>query len=124
MYSSCIFCSAELGSNDVLEGFPVGRSVAFDAARGRLWAVCGGCGRWNLAPLEERWEVIEECERLFRGTRMRVSTANIGLARLAEGLELVRIGPALRPEFVLDQWGTVHRPAAASARLELGIGWQ
>lgn len=32
--------------------------------------------------------------------------------------------PALRPEFVLDQWGTVHRPAAASARLELGIGWQ
>jgi len=30
----------------------------------------------------------------------------------------------LRPRFGLDAHGTVHRPAAASGRLELGIGWR
>ncbi len=115
MYSTCLFCNQSLGKNEVLEEFPVGRRIAFDGAKGRLWVVCRRCERWNLAPLEERWEVIEECERLFRGTRMRVSTENIGLARLAEGLELVRIGPALRPEFAAwrygDQFGRRRRRA-------------
>ncbi|HEV3051208.1 MAG TPA: hypothetical protein VGX50_12920, partial [Longimicrobium sp.] len=59
MYRICIFCSADLGSNDSIERFPVGRSLAFDGEKGRLWAVCGKCARWNLAPLEERWEAIE-----------------------------------------------------------------
>ncbi len=63
------------------------------------------CGRWNLSPLEERWEAIEECERLFRGTLVRVSTDNIGLARLADGLELIRIGKPLRPEFAAWRYG-------------------
>ncbi len=59
-----------------IEHFPVGRRLAFDAAKGRLWVVCHHCGRWNLSPLEERWEAIEECERLFRGTtRPRVDRA-------------------------------------------------
>ena len=66
MYRTCIFCPADLGTNQALEAFPVGRSVAFDAHRGRLWAVCGKCGRWNLAPLEERWEAVEDAERAFR----------------------------------------------------------
>jgi hypothetical protein len=92
MYSTCIFCNASLGANEALEHFPVGRRLAFDAARGRLWAVCPRCARWNLTPLEERWEAVEECERLFSSTRVRVSTAQIGLARLAEGTELVRLG--------------------------------
>jgi hypothetical protein len=99
MYSTCIFCNAGLGANDVVEHFPVGRRLAFDAARGRLWVVCAHCARWNLTPIEERHEAIEECERLFRGTYVRVSTDNIGLAKLREGLELVRIGQPLRPEF-------------------------
>lgn len=50
MYRSCIFCSGALGSNEAIERFPVGRSLAFDAAKGRLWAVCPRCARWNLAP--------------------------------------------------------------------------
>ena len=66
MYRNCIFCSADLGTNESIEPFPVGRSLAFDAARGRLWAVCPRCARWNLSPLEERWEAIEAAERLFR----------------------------------------------------------
>src|ERR1044071_1734073 len=99
MYSICMFCHTSLGANEVIEHFPVGRKLAFDAAKGRLWVVCTRCTRWNLTPLEERWEAIEECERLFRDTRLRVSTDNIGLAKLKEGLELVRIGQPQRGEF-------------------------
>ena len=105
MYATCLFCSAHLGNNEVVEAFPVGRRLAFDAAKGRLWVVCRKCERWNLTPLEERWEAIEECERLFSATRLRVSTDNIGLARLREGLELVRIGNALRPEIASWRYG-------------------
>src|SRR5213592_1743693 len=105
MYTTCLFCHSDLGSNEVIESFPIGRRLAFDAAHGRLWVVCRKCERWNLTPLEERWEAIEECERLFRSTRLRVSTDNIGLARLREGLELVRIGNALRPEMAAWRYG-------------------
>ena len=105
MYSTCLFCHAPLGSNDAIEHFPVGRRLAFDAARGRLWVVCRKCERWNLSPLDERWEAIEECERQFSETRLRASTHNIGLARLREGLELVRIGSPLRPEMAAWRYG-------------------
>lgn len=105
MYSTCLFCHADLGTNEVVERFPIGRRLAFDSAKGRLWVVCRRCERWNLTPLEERWEAIDDCERLFSFTRLRVSTDNIGLARLREGLELVRVGSALRPEFAAWRYG-------------------
>ena len=79
--------------------------MAFDAERGRLWVVCRKCERWNLSPLEERWEAVETCERLFRDTRVRVSTENVGLAKHPEGLELVRIGKPMRPEFAAWRYG-------------------
>lgn len=132
MYTTCLFCTSPLGHNDVLETFPVGRRLAFDATLGRLWVVCGNCERWNLTPLAERWEAVEDCERLFREARMRVTSDNIGLARLAEGLELVRIGAPLRPEFAAwrygDQFGrrrkrTVIRGSAlATAAAALAAG--
>jgi hypothetical protein len=105
MYSTCIFCNDSLGGNERIEHFPIGKRLAFDAAKGRLWAICVGCGRWNLSPVEERWEAIEECERTFRGTYVRVSTDNIGLAKLADGLELIRVGEPLRPEFAAWRYG-------------------
>ena len=105
MYKSCMFCARPLGANEVIETFPVGRRLAFDAARGRLWVICTKCERWNLTPLEERWEAVEMCERIFRDTRVRVSTDNIGLARHPEGLTLVRIGEPLRPEFAAWRYG-------------------
>ena len=106
MFASCLFCNAPLGANDSIESFPVGRRVAFDAKKGRLWVVCERCGRWNLSPLDERWNAIDQCERAYRSTTLRVSTDNIGLARLGEGLELVRIGAPLRPEFAAWRYGT------------------
>ena len=105
MYSRCIFCQGELGRNEAIEHFLVGRRLAFDAAKGRLWVVCRQCERWNLTPLEERWEAIEECERAFRDSRLRVSTDNIGLCRLTDGTELVRIGQAQRPEMAAWRYG-------------------
>jgi hypothetical protein len=105
MYSTCLFCNESLGANETVEHFPVGRRLAYDAAKGRLWVVCHHCSRWNLSPLEERWEAIETCEKTFRATTVRVSTDNIGLARLSEGLELIRIGAPLRPEFAAWRYG-------------------
>jgi hypothetical protein len=105
MYRTCLFCHDTLGSNETIEALPIGRRIAYDAERGRLWVVCRKCERWNLTPFEERWEALEQCERAFRGTRLRASTDNIGLARLAEGLELVRIGRAERPELAVWRYG-------------------
>src|SRR5919202_1346340 len=109
MYHTCLFCQNDLGANESVERFPVGRRLAYDTAKGRLWVVCPRCARWNLTPLEERWEAIEQCERLYRGTRLRASTENVGLARLREGLELVRVGAPLRPEFAAWRYGAELR---------------
>ncbi|HEY9227347.1 MAG TPA: hypothetical protein VIP11_11910, partial [Gemmatimonadaceae bacterium] len=105
MYASCLFCTKPLGNNESLETFPVGKRLAFDAAKGRLWVVCPHCERWNLTPLEERWEAIEQAEKLYRDTRRRVATDNIGLAKLAAGTTLIRIGEPLRPEFAAWRYG-------------------
>jgi len=105
VYSTCLFCHADLGANDVVEAFPVGRRIAFDQKRGRLWVVCRKCERWNLSFIDERWEAIEDCERRFRDARKRVASDNIGLAKLNQGLELVRIGEPLRPEFAAWRYG-------------------
>ena len=107
MYATCLFCSGALGRNEAIEHFPVGRRLAFDAAKGRLWVVCPSCKRWNLSPLETRWEAIEEAERAYRDTKLRASTENIGLAKLKEGIELVRIGSPMLPEFAGWRYGTV-----------------
>ena len=99
MYSTCLYCHKPLGANGRVEAFPVGERLAFDPERGRLWAVCRSCARWNLSPVEERWEALEQCERLFRDTPRRTTTENIGMARPAEGPVLIRVGRPLRPEF-------------------------
>ena len=133
MYSTCLFCHTSLGRNEIIETFPIGRRIAFDAKRGRLWVVCRGCGNWNLSPLEERWESVETCERLYRETMVRVSTENIGLATLSEGLDLVRVGKPLRPEFAAWRYGSRLRrrhfkaaadlaAAAATTTVSMAVG--
>lgn len=105
MFKTCIFCNRNLGGNEVIENFPVGRRLAFDQEKGRLWVICEHCRRWNLSPLEERWEAIEECERQYHDTPRSFSTDNIGLAQLSEGLHLVRIGEPKRREFAAWRYG-------------------
>src|SRR4051812_25810928 len=109
MYSTCLHCHQSLGKNEAIEHLPIGRRLAFDSAKGRLWVVCSHCARWNLTPIEERWEAVEESEREFRRQRLRAQTDNVGLAKLAEGTELIRIGQPLRPEFAAWRYGGVFR---------------
>jgi hypothetical protein len=121
MYSTCLFCHAKLGKNEVIEHFPVGSRLAFDSARGRLWAVCPQCRRWNLSPLDERWEAIEECERLYRSTRARVSTDNIGLAPNVRGVDLIRVGRPLRPEFAAWRYGSQLKWRHRKSQIAAGV---
>jgi hypothetical protein len=94
MFTRCMFCHTEFGTEGPVEHFPVGGRVAFDPGRGRLWAICASCRRWNLAPIEERWEALEELERLSRDQgRLLSETDNIALIR-AGSHELVKVGRA------------------------------
>src|SRR3954466_2616831 len=124
MYATCLFCNESLGTNEALDTFPVGKRLAFDAAKGRLWVVCKKCERWNLTPLDERWEAIEQAERLYRDTKKRVATDNVGLAKVADDTTLVRIGAPLRPEFAAwrygDQFGRRRRRQMLIAGAGLG----
>jgi hypothetical protein len=105
MYTTCIHCQQSLGANESIEALPIGRRLAFDGEKGRLWVVCRQCERWNLTPFDARWEALEQCERAYRDTRVRLSTDNIGLARLRDGTDLVRIGAPQRPEFAAWRYG-------------------
>ena len=105
MYRTCIYCSADLGTNDVLEPFPTGKRLAFDGWKGRLWAICPRCARWNLSPIEERWEAVEAAERLFADARLRVQSENVGMAKLRDGTRLIRVGAALPGELAAWRYG-------------------
>ncbi|HSL69666.1 MAG TPA: hypothetical protein VK864_05460 [Longimicrobiales bacterium] len=93
----CLFCGSDLwgagpagpGANDRL---------AFDAHLGRLWRVCPECLRWNLAPFEARWEVLEECERRARSAPVLLRTEHLELLA-AGGGQLIRVGAPTRLEF-------------------------
>jgi hypothetical protein len=126
VYSTCIFCDKPLGLNEVIEAFPVGRRLAFDPMKGRMWVVCGSCRRWNLTPMEERWEAVEECEILFGKLPARVHSPEIGLAAHPEGLRLIRIGKPLPVEFALYRYGETlgkrFRRNAYYAAAGLGVG--
>ena len=120
MYSRCLSCRASLGRNDCLEELPVGRSLAFDPDRGRLWVVCRACRSWNLAPLRERWEALEELERQFEIVRVEASSDNVAMGRARDGTVLLRIGPVDRRE--LAEWRYAGRLRRRWKRAE-GVGW-
>jgi hypothetical protein len=107
VYTRCLFCAGDLGANEAIEVFPVGRRLAYDPDRGRLWVVCPRCARWNLTPLEARWEAIGQAERLYRGARVRANTDQIGLARTRDGTDLVRVGRPTAPELATWRYADV-----------------
>jgi len=94
MFKRCLVCHTPFPDNESLEYFRLGTRVAYDPSQGRLWAVCRECKRWSLAPIEERWEALEELEKLVRDrSRLLSQTDNISLLR-AGRLEIVRVGQA------------------------------
>ena len=66
MFTRCLFCHRSFPANGQLAHMPRGRKIAFDPVQGRLWAVCEGCHRWNLAPIEERGAALYELEKITR----------------------------------------------------------
>lgn len=118
MFKSCIHCLADLGTNRLLPAFPVG-DIAYDVAKGRIWAVCRGCGRWTLAPLEERWEALEQAERAWRGAGLsRVAGDEVAMARLPEGNRIIRVGKSTDSGLALWRYGRLLRRRTVPGVLE------
>jgi len=110
LYARCLVCAAPFEPNEKLERLPHGSRLAFDPGRGRLWVVCKACRRWSLTPIEERWEALEELERLTRDeARLLSQTDNIALLR-AGPLEIVRVGKA---ELTEEAWWRYGRELAS-----------
>ncbi|MGD8318958.1 MAG: hypothetical protein PVJ02_00840 [Gemmatimonadota bacterium] len=94
MFTRCLFCRNPFPWNGRLAHMPHGRRIAYDPERGRLWAVCERCHRWNLAPLEDREGALYELERLARDHGHLVAhTAHISLLHTGD-MTLVRVGDA------------------------------
>ena len=105
MYTRCLVCAAPFEANEQLEHLPHGERLAFDPGRGRLWIVCRACRRWSLTPIEERWEALEELEKLTRDqARLLSQTDNIALLRSGP-LEIVRVGKAQLTEEAWWRYG-------------------
>ena len=101
MYTRCLVCAQPFEPNDQLAHLPLGTRLAFYPRRGRLWVVCRACRRWSLTPIEERWEALEELEKLSRDkARLLSQTDNIALLK-AGPLEVVRVGKA---ELTEEAW--------------------
>ena len=94
MFTRCLVCLTPFPPNEELENYSAGTRIAYDPARGRLWSVCRSCKRWSLSPIEERWEALEEIERLVTDKAKLLSqTDNIALMRSGR-LDIVRVGRA------------------------------
>lgn len=113
MYTSCLVCATPFEANEQLEHLPNGRRLAFDPGRGRLWAICRTCRRWSLTPIEERWEALEELDKLTTDkARLLSQTDNIALLR-AGPLEIVKVGKAQLTE---EAWWRYGRELTARKR--------
>ena len=113
MYTRCLVCATPFEANDQLEHLPHGRRVAYDPGRGRLWTVCRACRRWSLSPIEERWEALEELDKLTTDkARLLSQTDNIALLR-AGPLEIVKVG---RAELTEEAWWRYGRELTARKR--------
>lgn len=75
--------------------------------------VCRTCRRWSLTPIEDRWEALEELEKLtVDKARLLSQTDNIALLR-AGPLEIVKVGKAQLTE---EAWWRYGRELTARKR--------
>jgi hypothetical protein len=110
LYTRCIVCGTPFEPNEELGHLPNGKRLAFDPGRGRLWVVCSTCRRWSLTPIQDRWEALEEIEKLTTDKAHLLSqTDNIALLRHGP-LEIVRIG---RSELSEEAWWRYGRELAS-----------
>lgn len=104
MYTTCAFCAARFDGDGGPSGLGIGRRLAFDEWKGRLWVVCAKCARWNLTPLDDRLERIEALARVARDGRLLASTEQVSLVRW-QHYDLVRVGKPPRIEIAGWRYG-------------------
>jgi hypothetical protein len=104
MYRTCAFCSGKLDGDGGPSGLGVGRRLAFDEWKGRLWVICPRCSRWNLTPLDDRLERIEALVRAAAQGRVAAATDQVALIRW-QGYDLVRVGKPRRLELATWRYG-------------------
>ena len=104
MFATCAFCSGRLDGDGGPSGLGVGRRLAFDEWKARLWVVCPKCGRWNLTPFDDRLERIETLARLAPQGRLLASTDQVALIRW-QTYDLVRVGRPPRVELAAWRYG-------------------
>ena len=104
MFRSCAFCNAAFDGDGGPSGLGVGRRLAFDEWKGRLWVVCPRCSRWNLTPFDDRLERIEALARAASQGRIAASTDQVALIRW-EQYDFVRVGKPPRVELATWRYG-------------------
>lgn len=104
MFRSCAFCNTAFDGDGGPSGLGVGRRIAFDEWKGRLWVVCPRCSRWNLTPFDDRLERIEAVARAAQAGRIAASTDQVALIRW-ERYDFVRVGKPPRVELATWRYG-------------------
>jgi len=110
VFTHCLSCKIPFPEAGLLDQPIRGNRIAYDPARGRLWSICRSCRSWSLAPIQERWETVEELERITtadpggRRPHLLSRTANIALFELGR-LRIVRVGDANRAEEAWWRYG-------------------
>jgi hypothetical protein len=116
----CFYCASDLGATSV-EGSSARERLAYDPWLGRLWRVCPNCRRWSAALLDERWEVLEACERAARrDSKLLLEGEHLCLLQTSAG-QLIRVGRPPRAELARwrysDLLDSFARPRGLLARL-------
>src|SRR5712691_8515035 len=104
MYTTCAFCNGKLDGDGGPSGLGVGRRLAFDEWKGRLWVVCPKCTRWNLTPLDDRLEHVDAVARAAHEGRVLASTEQVALIRW-RSYDFVRVGKPPRVELAGWRYG-------------------
>src|SRR5204863_350939 len=124
MYRTCGFCNGKLGGDGGPSGLGVGRRLAFDEWKGRLWVICPKCSRWNLAPLDDRLEQIEALARAANSGSVAAATEQVALIR--QGLTYLALARGSRQRVedaarLVESAGGPDRLISNVARRELTL---
>ena len=104
MFRTCAFCNGQFDGDGGPSGLGVGRRLAFDEWKGRLWVICPKCARWNLTPLDDRLEHIEAVARAAREGHLLAATDQVSLVRWNR-YDFVRVGKPPRVELAPWRYG-------------------
>jgi hypothetical protein len=105
LFTKCLFCGCGFPRNSLFNLVPPGERLAYDPERSRIWSICARCQRWNLIPIDDRYDAIDVLERAVsdRGHFL-AGTANISWYQV-DDISVIRIGPARLIERVSWRYG-------------------